>query len=383
MNGLVIHAVTGVVDVVEGMHSHIARLSPPVGPVPPGHTAGRTSGLTGWVYRGVRGVTRGVGRTLDHALRLAAPWLQGAPSWPQREAVQAALNGAFGDHMAATGNELAITMQCRQAGQALRLTRAALTRRVGEQPGTRLVVLVHGLCMNDLQWSRKGHDHGAALAADEGFVPLYLHYNTGLHIGDNGASLHGLLAQLVEAWPMPVRELVIVGHSMGGLVSLSACHQALQAGPRHGAWLDRLSTVVTLGSPHQGASLEKAGAWASFLLGISPYTAPLAGLARARSAGIQDLRHGALFTQAGRGSPVLAAPLPLPPSVKWCALASSRQAQPPRSGRLKGDGLVSVASALALPGAELHTVFGPSHFDLLSDAQVYAQLRRWVARPSA
>ena len=45
--------------------------------------------------------------------------------------------------------------------------------------GARLLVLAHGLCMNDLQWMRKGHDHGASLAGDLGYSPVYLHYNTG------------------------------------------------------------------------------------------------------------------------------------------------------------------------------------------------------------
>lgn len=378
MNGLVIHAVTGVVDVVEGMHRNIARLSPPLGAVP----EARMTGLSGLVYRGVRGVTRHVGQALDRSLQALSPWMKGSSSLPQREAIQAALNGAFGDHMAATANGLAITMQCRQAGEALSLTRTALAQRFAGQPG-RLLLLVHGLCMNDLQWHRQGHDHGAALANDEGFVPLYLHYNTGLHIGENGQSFHRLLTQLVQAWPVPISELVIVGHSMGGLVAFSACHQAAQATSSETNWLAKLSTLVTLGSPHQGASLEKAGAWASYLLGVSPYSAPLAGVARTRSAGIQDLRHGELFNLTQGDTPVLKDPPRLPSTVKWCALAASRHPDAPQSGRPKGDGLVSVASALGLPFAEHHTVYGLGHFDLLSDAQVYAQLRRWVSTPSA
>ena len=58
--------------------------------------------------------------------------------------------------------------------------------------------------MNDLQWSRDGHDHGTALAADLGYTPLYLHYNTGEHISTNGRRLANLLESLVQEWPQPV-----------------------------------------------------------------------------------------------------------------------------------------------------------------------------------
>jgi pimeloyl-ACP methyl ester carboxylesterase len=79
--------------------------------------------------------------------------------------------------------------------------------------------MVHSLCMNDLQWTRQCHNHGDALAADLGWTPVYLHYNSGLHVSTNGHAFAALLEALVDQWPMPVSELAIMGHSVGGLVA--------------------------------------------------------------------------------------------------------------------------------------------------------------------
>ena len=172
---------------------------------------------------------------------------------PEREALLAALNGLWGDHLEASGNPLAIPMRLRVAGRPLDLAGpAALARQLpgigahsqgAETPstdvdtrpqgaeatppraGSRLLVLVHGLCMNDLQWLRHGHDHGAHLAEALGYTPVYLRYNTGQHTSTNGAELSALLTSLVASWPVPVTELSILAHSMGGLVARSACHQ--------------------------------------------------------------------------------------------------------------------------------------------------------------
>ncbi len=160
-------------------------------------------------------------------------------------------------------------------------------------PG-RLLVLVHGLCMNDLQWRRNGHDHGAALAHDGGWQPLYLHYNSGRHASTNGREFADLLETLVAQWPVPVEELVVLAHSMGGLVARSACQHAELSQQR---WLKHLRKIVFLGTPHHGAPLERHGHGLQRLVGISPYTAPLARLGMIRSAGITDLRHGNVLDQ--------------------------------------------------------------------------------------
>ena len=395
---LAIDAVAGVTDIAEDLHRSIAGVAPIVGDARRGRT-GRTTGITGLVYRSVRGVTRAVGFGLDTVFGQLAPLLRDVKPSPRGEAVSAALNGVFGDYLDATANPLAIPMQLRVKGRALALESATLSKTFPASNG-RLLVLVHGLCMNDLQWSRDGHDHGAALAQQLGVTPLYLHYNTGRRIAANGEDFSAVLDQLVKAWPVPVAELIIVCHSMGGLVTRSACAAAKTK--RHG-WLGRLKKLVFLGTPHHGAPLERAGHWVDILLGVSPYTAPFARLGKVRSAGIKDLRYGNFLPAHTHGMETL---VPMPKGVPcFVAAATSREAAPTaaaqepahrpahlptqRPARLSGDGLVPVRSALGqhkdaarslpIPAARQAVFYGTNHFDLLSSRAVAQQLTRWLA----
>ena len=185
-------------------------------------------------------------------------------------------NGVLGDYLAQIGNPLAIEMRLRHGGHPLELERQALRLALPEAT-RKLVVLVHGSCLSDRRWTRQGHDHGAALARDLGFTPVYLHYNSGLHISSNGREFAALLERLVAAWPTPLDELVIVAHSMGGLVARSACHVGETAAH---AWRSKLRKLVCLGSPHHGAPLERGGHWVDLFLSASRYSAPLARLGK-------------------------------------------------------------------------------------------------------
>jgi hypothetical protein len=387
---LAVDAVAGVAALVEELHHGIASRAPIVGAAP----AGRTRGITGLVYRSVGGITRAVGIGLDAVLAPLAPLLGARASTPRREAIVAALNGVLGDHLAESRNPLAIAMRLRVGGRPLALEREALAAALPGATG-RVLVLVHGLCMNDLQWQRDGHDHGAALARELQFTPLYLHYNSGLHVSTNGHEFAALLEQLVNAWPVPVDELVIVGHSMGGLVARSACDAARRARMR---WPRQLDKLVFLGTPHHGAALERAGNRVDLLAAISPYTKPFARLGRLRSAGIQDLRHGNLLDADWQARPASHPQdarwrVPLPAGVACFAVAATRRAAPGGVGRLPGDGLVSVRSALgqhddprralAIPPAQHCTCYGIGHFDLLSSRDVYRHLRLWLGRDDA
>ena len=315
---------------------------------------------------------------------------------PQREALVAALNGVLGDYLAATGNPLAVPMTLRRDGRPLALTRDRIAEAV-PAAGTRVLVLVHGLCMNDLQWNRDGHDHGVALAADLGYTPVYLHYNSGLHVSDNGRAFGEVLEALVASWPVPIAEIAIVGHSMGGLVARSAHWQAAAAGH---AWPGVLRAMVFLGTPHHGAPLERIGNWIDQLLATTPYTEPFSRLGRVRSAGITDLRHGCVLEQDWTGHdrfvrrPDPRTPVPLPDGVECCAVAAclDANARGVRS-RAIGDGLVPLDSALGrhrderfvlqFPDAHQWIARGTSHLDLLSRPEVYEQLRSWLGRRSA
>ncbi len=352
----------------------------------------RTRGLTGLVYRAVRGIARLAAGGVDAVLERWESRPRPRASTARREAFLAALNGVVGDHLAATANPLALPMGWRWQGKDLEMTPQALERSLGA-PGDRVVVLVHGLCRNDLQWSRRGHDHGVALARDLGLTPVYLRYNSGLHVSTNGRALADRLEALSAAWPLPIVQLVLIAHSMGGLVARSACHYGARAGH---AWTRPLRTIVFLGTPHHGAPAERAGNRFETLLEAAPYAAALGRLGKLRSAGITDLRHGYLvdedwqerdrFARAGDAR----RPVPLPVEVDCHAIAAS---QGRRHGDLKdrtlGDGLVPLASALGehadpaldlqIPAAHRWIAWESSHFELLASEAVYEQVRRRVA----
>jgi pimeloyl-ACP methyl ester carboxylesterase len=380
-------AALGITDLVEAMHHTIVSGSGIVGKAP----SGRTSGITGFVYGTVRGTTRLVGRGLDAAL--GAITLPVAPhaSSPAREVALAVLNGVWGDHLAASNNPLAIPTSLRIGGRPLELTRDGLGARV-EQPTRKLLVLAHGLCMNDLQWMRNGHDHGQALARDLGYTPVYLHYNSGRHVSENGRDFAELLDRLLAHWPVPVEELVIVGHSMGGLVTRSAHHHAVQMKHR---WTSAPTKLVFLGTPHHGAALERGGHQVDMLFGISPYVAPFSRLGKARSAGITDLRFGNLQPADWQGRDRHSQrhddrrPTPLPKGVDAFIVAASKATKVGGlHSRVIGDGLVPLASALGehreprhalkLPPHRARIVTSADHWDLLSREDVYAQLRAWL-----
>jgi pimeloyl-ACP methyl ester carboxylesterase len=381
---LAVEATRGVTDLVEAMHHEIASgpgflrtvLEHPV------------RAVTRLVYGTVRGVTKAVGSAIDLALAHLAPFLGESAPGPEREAVLSALNGVLGDYLQATDNPLAIQMRMRSGGAPLELEREALRKAFPDASG-KLLVMAHGSSMSDLQWKRRGHDHGAALARDLAYTPVYLHYNSGVHVSTNGRAFARLLEALVDQWPVPLEELTIVGHSMGGLISRSACEVAAVGGQR---WLPKLRRLVCLGTPHHGAPFERAGNLVDVALGISRYSAPFARLGKIRSAGVTDMRHGSVRDEDWEGRDRFAyghdlrRPLPLPEGVQCFAIAASTAKVADR--KLCGDGLVPIDSALGRhPKPELTLAFPPehqwvglgmSHVDLLSRSEVYEVLKRWL-----
>ena len=260
-------AVAGLTDVVEAIHAHITFSSRDRGPT---FAEGSTSGTTGLVYHSIRGINRLVNQSFTRLEPLTSPAVETEFS-PKREVMLAALNGVVGDYLARTSNPLAIPMSIRRDGHALEIERNVLRTA---SPGItgKVLLLVHGLCLSDLQWKRNAHDHGEALALELGYTPVYLNYNTGLHVSENGHLLAGLLETILEQWPVPVQELAIISHSMGGLVARSAHYYGNAAGHH---WPAHLRHIIFLGTPHHGATLERLGNWVNTVLEVSPYAAPI------------------------------------------------------------------------------------------------------------
>jgi hypothetical protein len=402
---LATQATVSISRVAEGVHQSVLGTIGLQG----GEQPGSTRGLTGLVYQSIRGVTRLVDAGLQAGLSRLEPFFAAdeggstAVHW-ERQAVIAALNGVMGDRLHHDGNPLCTQMGWYQRGLPLNTRALADT---GTVPG-KVLVLVHGLCMNDLQWRHDGHDHGEHLARELGYTPVYLRYNTGLHTSINGAAFSAALEALVAAWPVPVTEIAVVAHSMGGLVARSACHHAATArtagkaqgamsgGAAAGSWLPLLRHLVFLGTPHHGAPLERAGQWVHVLLGSTAYSRPFARLARLRSAGITDLRYGHVVDSDWEGrdrfrkEPDRRTPVPLPSGVACHALAATLASRRSVAAEaLVGDGLVPLNSALGVHGDHARTLgfarsrqavfYGMGHLAMLGDAAVARQLVAWLA----
>ncbi len=386
-------ATTAVISLTEGVHRAVWRT---LG-VPGGSGKTQTRGLTGFVFERITGISQWVGRGVISAVNRLEPLLAQLDAQKtetyERAAVIAALNGVMGDRLQASANPLATQMSLRLHGRVLSATAPP---QASEVTG-KLLIVIHGLCMNDLQWTSQAEggsvNHATAIDAALGYTPVYLRYNSGLHVSQNGHELARQLEALLAYWPVHVTCLSLLAHSMGGLVARSAVASANQAGL---AWPKHLKHLVFLGTPHHGAPLERAGNWIDVLLGSTPYSRPFAKLGQLRSAGVTDLRYGHVLDADWQGhdrfrrKPDTRTPLPLPDGVACFAVAATLAAK--RSAvadRLVGDGLVPLHSALGhhenadrqlhFASAQQLIVYRTSHMQLLSSPLVTQQLLKWLA----
>jgi triacylglycerol lipase len=309
----------------------------------------------------------------------------------------AVLNGVLGDFLEKTGNGLAMEMQLfAEVGGAhpLVLARPELARALPAATG-RIVVLVHGLASTEQIWEMTdGSDYGTRLARDLGFTPLYLRYNSGRQIGENGAALSETLSSLTEGYPIPIDEIVLLGHSMGGLVVRSACHAA-RLGDR--PWLARVKRAIYLGTPHLGAPLERIGRVVTSALRMvdDPYTNLVADIANLRSEGLKDLGNADLRAEdraRDRGWSIGLTdprhPVPLLPEIEHHLVAGSF-ADHPLLAALFGDSIVPVKSATgglegaALPPGHVRRVTRMTHLAIARSPTVYEYVRAWCAGEDA
>lgn len=332
----------------------------------PGLSVGR--GLTRVAYAGVRGTAGWVGEGGDRLLRglgeaLSSAGDVGSPELPLPLGLRAVLNGVAGDRLARMGHPSALRM---------RLVAPRPARRAAGESSSGDVLFVHGLCMHDGHWSRDDadEDFGKRLRAEHGLAPMYLRYNSGLPIAENGRRLAMLLARRERSVRRASGPLNVVAHSLGGLVFRSAVSWAVSEGF---AWPQRLRHAVFLGTPHEGAPLERAGRVLESLLAVSRYSAPWAAVGRLRSVAIRQLGD----SEVGDWPSGLA-------HARLHAIAACQSRRGPRRVHEHwGDGLVPVASALAssmlestLPLSGRHVVDRLGHLALIHDARVADHLVR-------
>jgi pimeloyl-ACP methyl ester carboxylesterase len=304
------------------------------------------------------------------------------------------LDGLIGDQLERDQSDLQEPMAVRVDGRVVDCDRPAVALSFPGATG-RLAVFVHGLMGTEFPWrwfaGESGETYGTRLSRDAGFTPVYIRYNSGRHVSENGRSLAELLERLVAAWPIEVEQVALIGHSMGGLVARSACWYASEDG---GAWVRHVRHTVSLGTPHMGAPLARAVHHASAGLDRWPETRPIAHFLRRRSGGIRDLRQGSLVDEDWNDcdpdslEAVACKEIPLLEGVTHCFVSATimRNERHPLS-RLVGDCLVLQPSASGYSRtrripfeAEYGVHVGPAdHLALLNHPAVYERLREWLS----
>jgi pimeloyl-ACP methyl ester carboxylesterase len=351
--------------------------------------------ITHRVYAGVGGGFSIVGRVADEALGRRAPRVDRPLSpTPLGGGLLGVIEGLIGDQLERENSDLHAPMAVRVGGRVVDCEPGAVAQAFPTPTG-RLVVFVHGLMGTEFPWGwfagASGQTYGTRLASDLGYTPVYVRYNSGRHVSENGRSLADLLECLVAAWPVSVDEIAVIGHSMGGLVARSGCYYASEDGAD---WVRRVRHVVSLGTPHMGAPLAQGVHYASDWLGRLPETEPFARFLRRRSSGIRDLRPGSLVDEDWTScdpdalQAVACKEVPLLDGATHCFVAATimRNEKHPLS-RLIGDFLVLQPSASGrsrarrIPfEAEYGMHVGPcDHLALLNHPAVYERLRDWLA----
>lgn len=310
-------------------------------------------GIAGAVYGSLRLGAQGLGRAAGAALsRRQAVALS---ETPRGAALIAAINGLIGDLLVREGNDLAMGMTVRVGGRAVDVESMDALREAYAVPRRRIVVFLHGLMETEHAWCLGGREtYGERLTRDLGVSTVEVRYNTGLAIADNGRTLSELLTRLDRTWPVPVREIAIVGHSMGGLVARAACHHGQATGAR---WVRKVRQVASLGSPFAGAPLARISDGAAAALQRLPETRMFGGFLARRSRGIEDLKQG-----------ISDPPLP---GVRHCYVSAALNP-------IVGDGLVKRASACPEDAEYVLHLDGVGHLALLNHPEVYAKLREWL-----
>jgi pimeloyl-ACP methyl ester carboxylesterase len=328
------------------------------------------------VYGGMRLGAGTIGRGAGAAA--ARVGIEPLSASPRGSVALSVLNGLIGDQLAREGSALDV----------------GLTLRVAGPRTPRVAVFLHGLMETDSSWALGGREtYGARLAADLGYTPVYVRYNTGRHVSENGATLAAELGELLAGWPVAPESIALIGHSMGGLVARGACHQAAAADAE---WVAQVRHVVSLGTPHMGAPLAQAAHWLSATLNALPESRALSAWLRRRSAGIRDLRQGSLVDEDWRDHDpealrgVACGEVPLLPGATHCFVSATlTRDQDHPVARLLGDVLVLVPSAsgrsrsrrLGFADEDGRHLGGTHHLALLNHPAVYEQLRAWLARP--
>ena len=198
---------------------------------------------------------------------------------------------------------------------------------------------------------------------------------------------------------MPVQDVVLIGHSMGGLVARSALHRAGGGTPEAHGWTHLVRDSITLGTPHLGAPLERgvhrlAGVLDPAARDPRPGHAcwPCAASASRTCAGARWSRRTGRAGTSTRREPADHTHVPLHDGARhFVVLATLTRDPGGPMADLLGDLLVPPRSAsgdtgdddrLAFPPDHVHRLGGMNHLDLLNHPRVYEQIRTLAGDPA-
>lgn len=358
---------------VEGMHRAIIGRWFGVGGSRLDSPRHAVDGLIASLYGTARLGGSAVASTISTMSELASDHVNLPPVWrtPKAGYVQSILNGVWGDQLENNRSPLRIDIGLRDvSGRAIPIAPGPLGEAFPDAKG-RLAVMIHGLGETERCWRSVDGSTLVGGLEQDGFTVLGLRYNTGRAVAGNASEVAALVESIRVAWPVQVTEIVLVGHSMGGLVARSA---AVAAGASGLGWVDLTTHVVGIGAPHLGTPIEKTVQRVSVSLGLFEETSPIASFLDSRSAGIKDLRDGVNVK---------------PDSVQCHVIAGAVTAEPTHPvGDLLGDLVVRVGSAIDRdqgyddPSSNVLLLGGRNHANLIHDAQTISHTRRWLTPPS-
>ena len=387
INHLIVDATIGVTDLVEAMHKQIVH--PPL--LPSTSVQNLITKIANITFKNIRWSTLFVGKTLDKTLGLLNPALGNLKSSDKKDFILSILNGVIGDYLAEKENPLEIEMHFVHQSKKITIDKKSIKNSYSNISG-KIILMVHGSCMNANLWTRKNHNHGEILAKETNETLIYLNYNSGKHVSTNGKEFNELLEKLTKNWPVPVEEITIINHSMGGLVTRSALYYGEQA---QKSWTKLTKKIVFLGTPHHGSHIERKGNYLDLILESVPYAKPFAKLGKIRSAGVTDLRYGNLVDEDWQHKNRFELKkdhkkhIPLGENIKYYSIAAvTGKEKSYIKNRFFGDSLVSVKSALGkhknrdknllFKEENTFTVYENNHSDLLSNPKITEILKNWL-----
>lgn len=406
-------AIDKTTDLVEQTHEAVAKkplsvLSkvPPLAPAARAVEDARRLAAKA-VFDGIRATNRGVQSFSDMGLSLAGQVLGQPPSttelasaaqlpavrtvadWADR--AESALNAVCGDFLEARDNGLSIKMSLRRDGRPLTLSRSELSTLISHPTG-KVCLFVHGFGSSDSIWRKRDEvsdieqDFARRLEREHGYTALHLRYNTGLHVPQNGRLLAQQLTALFAAYPVEVEEVVLIGHGMGGLV----CRSAAAAGRELSLpWVDKVTHVVCIGSPHVERPSDKTPKVLTSVLGLldKASTQVPKKLLKVRSADpeqrdedLLDRNPEAYFADTTKHAPFI-------DGVAYAFIAARmKPAANSTLGELLGNLLVQLPSATGRhrdpvrhnPFPMGHVLDGVHHVAMTKHPSVYKQLERFL-----